>query len=162
VTAGEALLEVGRIDRSHGLRGEVVVDLVTNRLERLAPGSHLVARTTGGERELVVVSSRPHGRRHIVLFQTLSSRDESDALHGSVLLAEALPGWDEGDLFVHELIGSELVDIAGVSHGSVTSVEANPASDLLVVDDKWYVPARFVVTSGEGKVVVDVPEGLFE
>jgi 16S rRNA processing protein RimM len=162
VAAGEALLEVGRIDRSHGLRGEVVVHLLTNRLERLTPGSHLVARTPFGDRELVVVSSRPHGRRHIVLFQALSCRDDSDALHGSVLFAEALPCVDPQELFVHELIGSELVDTDGASHGVVTAVEANPASDLLVVDDKWYVPARFVVSSGEGRVVADVPEGLFE
>jgi len=32
------LLEVGRIARPHGLAGEVVVALTTNRTERLAPG----------------------------------------------------------------------------------------------------------------------------
>lgn len=159
--AAEALLEVGRVDRSHGLRGEVVVDLVTNRLERLSPGSHLVARLpAGGDRDLVVEASRPHGRRHIVLFETISSRDQSDALHGSVLLAEAQA--EAGELFVHELIGSQVVDTAGESRGVITSVEANPASDLLVVDDKWYVPARFVVSTDAGTVLVDAPDGLFE
>ena len=44
------LLEVGRIVKPHGLRGEVVVELVTNRDERLAVGAVLWA----GGRELEV------------------------------------------------------------------------------------------------------------
>jgi len=35
------LLEVGRIIKPHGIRGEVIVDLVSNRPERLDPGSVL-------------------------------------------------------------------------------------------------------------------------
>ena len=38
-----ALLDVGRIVKPHGMRGEVVVELVTNRTERLEPGSVLRA-----------------------------------------------------------------------------------------------------------------------
>ena len=34
-------LEVGRVGRAHGLRGEVHVVAVTNRSERFAPGSLL-------------------------------------------------------------------------------------------------------------------------
>ena len=33
------LLLVGRINRAHGLKGEVIVDLTSNRLERTAPGT---------------------------------------------------------------------------------------------------------------------------
>jgi ribosomal 30S subunit maturation factor RimM len=115
----------------------------------------------GGRRDLVVAASSPHGRRFIVLFETLTSRDDSDLLHGCTLLAEPLAS-DADDLYVHELIGARVVDTAGVLHGTVTGVEANPASDLLVVDGKWYVPARFVVSQAGGEVVVDVPDGLFE
>lgn len=44
-------LEVGRIVRPHGLAGQVVVELVTNRLERVAPGASL---STADGRPLVV------------------------------------------------------------------------------------------------------------
>jgi 16S rRNA processing protein RimM len=157
------LLEIGRVDRSQGLRGEVVVNLVTNRTERLDPGTHLVASSQDGRRrDLVVATSRPHGHRHVVQFETISTREQSDALHGWLLLAAPLPDEDPDDLYVHGLIGSRVVDTAGTLIGTITSVEANPASDLLVVDGKWYVPARFVVGRSEGEVVVDPPEGLFE
>ena len=59
------LLEVGRIIKPHGIRGEVIVDLVTNRPEeRLAAGS--VLSSDVGDME--VVRSTPHQNRWIVAF----------------------------------------------------------------------------------------------
>jgi 16S rRNA processing protein RimM len=159
---GGTLLEVGRVDRAHGLRGEVIVSLVTNRLERVAPGAVLVAAQSQGEpeRELTVLASSPHQGRHIVTFAGVSTREEAEQLHGRLLSAPPIPGG--GDLYVHELIGLEVVDSAGGRHGAVTAVEANPASDLLVVDGRFYVPLRFVVEQREGELLVEVPDGLFE
>jgi 16S rRNA processing protein RimM len=160
--AAAELLEVGTVARAHGIRGDVVVSLVTNRLERVAPGSRLVARSPSGEdRELEVVASRPHLARHIVTFEGVASREEADALRGRMLYAPPIPGTG-GDFYVHELIGAEVVDTAGVRRGVVTGIEANPASDLLVVEGRWYVPLRFVVEQRPAQVVIDPPVGLFE
>ncbi len=63
---------------------------------------------------------------------------------------------------MHELIGAEVFDKAGARLGSVTAVEANPAHDLLVLDSGALVPIVFVLEHGDGRVVVDVPEGLFD
>jgi hypothetical protein len=41
-------------------------------------------------------------------------------------------------------------------------VEANPASDILVLDDDQMVPLRFVVDRQPGRLVIDPPEGLLE
>ncbi|HVB06404.1 MAG TPA: ribosome maturation factor RimM [Acidimicrobiales bacterium] len=154
-----ALLEVGRIVRPHGLRGEVVVSLVTNRPDRLDAGSLLTASVPGeAARTLEVLTARPHQGRYLVCFAGIDDHDAAEALRGLVLSAEAVE--DPDVLFVHDLIGAELVDQLGVSHGPVRSIEANPASDLLVVDD-GYVPVRFVTGLAEGKVTVEVPEGLF-
>ena len=43
------LLEVGRIDKPHGVRGDVVVALTTTETSRVAPGTVL---TTANGREL--------------------------------------------------------------------------------------------------------------
>jgi 16S rRNA processing protein RimM len=153
----EPLLEVGTVARAHGLRGHVVVALVTNRLERVAPGAVLF---TEAKRKLLVVESSPHQGRHIVEFEGVGSREAADQLHGLRLFAPRVPA--DGELYVHELIGAEVVDVAGTVHGKVTAVEANPASDLLVVEDRWYVPLRFVVEQRGAQLVVDTPEGLFE
>ena len=47
--------------------------------------------------------------------------------------------------------------------GTVVSVEANPASDLLVLDGGALIPLRFVVGNEPGvRVTVDVPDGLLD
>ncbi|HEX7097149.1 MAG TPA: ribosome maturation factor RimM [Acidimicrobiales bacterium] len=151
------LLEIGRIDRAHGVRGEVIVRLVTNRDERVAPGSTL--RT--GDRTLRVVGSRRQRDRWIVSFAGVTDRDAAEALRGAVLYAEPLDDPDE--LWVHELIGADVVDATGVRRGKVVEVQANPASDLLVLDTGALVPVRFVTSVEAGRrVEVDTPSGLFD
>ena len=49
------LLEIGYVGRAHGLRGEVVVQLVTTVPERLAPGRAVECRDV----QLVVETARP-------------------------------------------------------------------------------------------------------
>lgn len=150
------LLSVGRTGRAHGLKGEVVVKLTTNRLERVAPGAVLHA----GDRPLVVLASRPHDRSHVVRFEGVDDRTAAEAVANTELHAEPLDDPDE--LWVHELLGAVVVDQDGVERGVIEAVEANPASDLLVLDTGALVPVRFVVGADAGRVTVEVPDGLFE
>jgi 16S rRNA processing protein RimM len=97
-----------------------------------------------------------------VRFEGVDTREAAEALAGAALRAEPLAGADAEGLWVHELIGAEVVGTGGEGHGTVTAVEANPASDLLVLDGGALVPLRFVVAAEPGKLTVDVPDGLFE
>ena len=157
------LLEVGHVARPHGLQGEVVVALVTTESDRLAPGSALEC----GGRELVVERSQPvpgrtgpTGGRWLVKFAGVTSREAAESLAGALLRAEPVATAD--GLFVHELIGAEVFEVSGQSRGRVVAVEANPASDLLVLDGGALVPLRFVVGSAPGRLTVEVPPGLFD
>jgi len=171
------LLEVGRVARPHGLAGQVVVALVTNRTERLAPGAELTCypviaeptpdepdvtrpQSRPGVRKLEVRSSRPFQGRYLVEFEGVHSREAADELRGALLVAVALE--DSEALFVHDLVGREVVEVDGTRHVRVVAVQANPASDLLVMEDGNLVPLRFVVRREAGCIVVDVPAGLFE
>ena len=158
------LLEVGRITKPHGLRGEVLVSLSTTEASRLAPGSELRA----GARRLVVAHSSAHHQRWIVGFDGVDSREAAEELQGAVLRAGAKTGADDGEpdaLWVHELIDAVVVDTSGRRHGRVVAVVANPASDLLELESGALVPLRFVVggvdQGPDGAVVhVDPPAGL--
>jgi 16S rRNA processing protein RimM len=151
------MLEVARITKPHGLRGEVIVHLVTDRVERVAPGSLLSSRRG----EMRVEASRPHQRDWIVSFAGYADRNEVEVLRGLVLSAPPLEG-ENDELWVHELIGSVVATPDGTEHGRVASVEANPASDLLVLDDGRLVPLNFLVDRSPGRLVVDVPAGLLD
>lgn len=155
-TPRPALLEVGRIARAHGLRGEVVVELTTDRHERLAPGSVLVG--DGGE--LVVQAARRHHDRWIVAFGGCTTREQADELRGTTLRAAAIDDPDE--LWVHDLVGAEVVTVGGDAVGRCVSVVANPAADLLELDSGALVPVVFVVDRAPGRVTIDPPDGLFD
>ena len=153
------LLEVGRIDKPHGVRGDVVVALTTTETSRVDPGTIL---TTPAGAQLRIVASRPHQHRWIVTFDGVEGRSAAEALAGTRLLAEPLDD-DPEALWVHELIGSEVVEIDGTGRGAVVAVQDNPASDLLVLETGALVPLRFVTGRDDtGRIVVDVPEGLFD
>jgi 16S rRNA processing protein RimM len=154
---GPRLLEVGRIAKPHGVRGEVVVVLTTDRAERVAPGT--ILQTARGP--LTVLASRPERERFLVTFDGLHDREGADEWRNTVLLAEPLD--DPDTLWVHELIGCRVRSQDGVDRGVVESVQANPASDLLVLDTGALVPLNFVVREPTDHVIeVDVPDGLFD
>jgi 16S rRNA processing protein RimM len=161
VTPAPGELEIGRIGGAHGVRGEVSVTFVTNRLERAAPGAVMRA----GDRVLVVESARPHHNHWLIRFEGVADRTSAEALRGAVLTAPPLEGNDAlatGEFWVHELIGARVVDTAGVALGTVVAVEANPAHDLLVLDGGALVPMTFVAERRDDAIVVDVPEGLLD
>jgi 16S rRNA processing protein RimM len=161
VTPAPGELEIGRIGSPHGVRGEVTVTFVTNRTERAAPGAEL----RGGDRTLVIASARPHHGKWLIRFEGVDDRIAAEALRGTLLTAPRLTRADalaDDEYWVHELIGSRVVDPAGGELGTVTAVEANPAHDLLVLDTGALVPIAFVVRHVDGEVVVEVPDGLLE
>lgn len=154
---GPALLEVGRITKPHGLGGEVLVSLSSDRTERLDVGSEL----TTSDGVLVVRASRPHQDRYIVSFEGIGDRDAAEAVRGTALFAEPIE--DPDALWVHELVGATVVERDGTRRGVVESVVANPAADLLSLDSGALVPVVFVTgPPRDGVVEVDCPDGLFD
>lgn len=158
MTDDPVLLEVGRVGRAHGLRGEVHVVAVSNVPDRFAPGSRLIV----GEAALVVQSAREAGNGWVVHFAGVDDRTTAESLRGRTVRASPLDDAPEGTLFVHDLIGAEVRDPSGATLGRVSAVQANPAHDLLVLDNGTLVPMVFVVDQQPGTVVVDVPDGLFD
>ncbi len=154
-------LEVGYIAKAHGLKGEVIVALTTNRSERVEPGSTLHCHG----KELKIISSSAHQGRWIVRFEGVNDRTQAESLKGKAL--DASPIVDEGEMWVDEIVGLSVLDQAGTKLGIVSALQVNPASDLLVLDSGMLIPLVFVV-EGEldyrrcGEIHVDIPEGLLE
>jgi 16S rRNA processing protein RimM len=96
-----------------------------------------------------------------VHFDGFTDRDQAETWRGVALRAEPLDD-DDGALWVHQLVGVEVVLTDGTAVGTVTEVEANPASDLLVLDTGALVPVVFVTATTPDRVTIDPPEGLFD
>jgi 16S rRNA processing protein RimM len=151
-------LELGRIAKAHGLRGEVIAVITSDRPERTVPGA--VWQLDGGR--YTVTSIRPHQHRWIAKLDGVDTREAADALRGSIIRGEQLE--DPDALWVHELVGAEVLTADGRRWGQVRAVVANPASDLLELDDGTLIPEVFVTDSSglPARVVVDPPDGLLE
>ena len=151
-------LEVGKIDKPHGVHGDVVVTLLSNRTERLDVGAVLF-RDDGTAYK--IKKSRPHQHRYIVEFAEIRGREQAEAVRGTTLYGDPIE--DDDTIWVHDLIDSPVIDVNGTELGVVESVLENPASDILVIDNEKFIPLTFFVEQRpDGTIVVDPPVGLFD
>lgn len=147
--------------RPHGLRGQVVVEMYSNRPERVEVGARV--RWSGGELAVEQASRvAPSGgtERWILGFRGVGDRDAAECLRDETLYAEPLD--DPAAFWIHDLIGAEVVDGNGEPVGRVVAVEANPASDLLVLEDGRLIPLRFITAREGGRLTVEGPPGLLD
>ena len=156
----EGLLEVGRVGRAHGVKGDVFVDLTTDRDERVAVGAELWVR----DQWRTIEQSHASGKRWRVHFSGIADRTAAEALTGTVLFAAPID--DPDTLWVHQLIGAVVLETNGIDRGRCTAVIDNPASDLIELDSGALVPVAFVtsvdVTHDGTLVTIDPPPGLFD
>jgi 16S rRNA processing protein RimM len=132
-------------------------------LERLSAGT--VLSSASGPLSVVSSIPAPGGAgsdRYIVSFAECTDRATAERLRGVELSAEGLDL--PGTLWVHELVDAVVRDADGAELGRVAAVEANPASDLLVLESGALIPVHFVTghDAGAGTVDVDIPEGLLD
>jgi 16S rRNA processing protein RimM len=150
-------LIIGYVTKPHGLKGDVLVHLISNRPdERMRSGSVFVT-----DRGLMtIVSCAPQGDRWRVRFVGVDTREGAESIARLELRAEPID--DPDALWVHELVGSRVMLPDGTDVGVVVEMESNPASDLLVLDSGTLVPLVFVVSVADGVVTIDPPVGLLD
>ena len=150
-------LEVGHVSKAHGLKGELIFSLTTDRTaERTARGAVLFLN----DEAFTVIRGQAHGKKWLVALEGVTTKERADELRGRNITAEPID--DADTLFVHELIGNQLIDQHGVQRGKIVSVIDNPASDLLELEGGSLVPLAFFESIADGVVRVNVPDGLFE
>lgn len=158
--APAGLLEVGRIGKPHGVKGDLMVSFSSDVEQRRAIGATLTIVADGDARPLVIASIRPQKDRWVVHFEGIDDRGDAERLVNKALYAE--PIHIEGEIWVHELIGSTVVEVSGTERGTCVGVIQNPAHDILELSSGALVPVTFVVSCENGVTVIDPPEGLFD
>jgi 16S rRNA processing protein RimM len=127
---------VGVIERPHGVRGEVAVELRTDEPERrFAPGQ--VLRDEGGNRRFTVRSVRDHSGRLLVRFAELVDRAGAEAVRGTLLVVAVGPDerpTEPGEFYDRQLIGLRATTPDGAEVGRVASVLHLPEQDLLEIE----------------------------
>ena len=132
---------VGRVRRAHGIRGELVVEALTDAPDAIfAPGRRVFAGTRDGELtrgaiELRVTHSSPFKGGLIVAFEGIASRNEADSWRDRTLLVpedEVAPPSDD-EVFIHDLVGMRVVRVSGEDVGEITQVFELPQGLVMEV-----------------------------
>jgi 16S rRNA processing protein RimM len=163
---------VGWIARTHGLRGEVIVNLETDfPAERFYPGAELFVVRGGEMMRLTLAGVRFHQGRPIVAVTGIDSIDRAQELSGLDLRVppDRLVPLPAGTFYRHDLVGCRVETRAGQVVGVVKEVEGTLAASRLVVasgDREILIPLASEICPAidvAGKrIVIEPPEGLLD
>ncbi len=168
---------VGRVRRAHGIRGELVVEALTDEPgEVFAPGRRVFVGTAKGDpvrpaRELHVTRSSPFKGGLIVAVEGLDDRNGAELLRAATLLVPAaeVPPPAEDEVFLHDLVGMRVVLPSGAAVGEVIEVFELPQGIVIDVrreSDTVMLPFddhTVVEMDAEARVItVDPVEGLLD
>ena len=176
-----AFIIVGRVRKAHGIRGEVVVETLTDEPDAVfASGRRVFAGTAGGDlapnrAELHITTSRPFNEGLLVGFAELPDRTVAETWRGRYLLlpAEELPQPDDEEVYLHDLIGMRVALSDGQPVGTVEEIYELPqglAIDVRLVEPREgqtvllpYDERTVASVDKEARVIVVTPaEGLLE
>ena len=152
----KGLLHVGRVTRPHGIRGDVYVSFFTDRPERTKIGARFWLQNNW----LTVTSARLQPSSWLMHFAGIDDRNAAERIVKSDLYGEPIE--DQSVMWVHELIGAQVVDISGTSYGKCVAVVDNPAHSLLELESGALVPVVFITQRSKDLITINPPEGLFE
>ena len=126
-------LAVGKLRRPHGVKGELLMEVLTDFPERLKPGMTLHTETE--QRPLVLRSVRSHREGLLVGFEGYNTPEQAGELRNLVLVVSSAgsPRLPEGEYYQYQLIGLRVTNSDGQVLGRVTEILTTGAHDVLVV-----------------------------
>lgn len=176
-SAAPERIRVGRLTRTHGVRGDIKMHPDTDDVRHLDAVEMLyVGATPESARAYAVEALRAmptkQGTTVLVRFKGIASPEAAEGLRGQGVYADAtaLPPLDADEYFLHDLVGLAAEDEAGRPLGRIVDVVEMPAHPVLVVETasgaSVMVPSvpAFVAdldTAG-GRIVLRPVEGLFD
>ena len=168
---------VGRVRKAHGIRGELVVEPITDAPERIfAAGQRVFAGTVRGDlapdrRELHIDRATPFKEGLIVAFREIADRTAAEQWRNRFFLVPGgeVPPLDEGEVYVHELVGMRVLLESGDALGDVVEVYELPHG--LAIDVRRAVGGTVLLLYEQSVTAVDrdtrtltvtVPDGLLD
>ena len=129
-------LEAGKIVRTHGVRGELVLECWADSPQLLTGIKRFYF--DGGREDAGLLSSRVHKGRLLIRLRGVDTVEQGDVLRGKVLYLnrDDVP-LEEGQVFLQDLIGLRAVDgVTGQEYGELREVLPTGANDVYRIVDK--------------------------
>ena len=158
---------IGRIERPHGVRGEVRVRLFSEEPEAYVAREFFLAMDDAGNAySMPVAASRMHQNVLLVLFQGVQNRDQAEALRGRALYIRrsemAAPGRDE--YYYIDLVGLRVYVVrdglvSGEAAGTVVTAFSNGSHGVLELELRDWKKTVFVPFINEAVPDVNLSSG---
>lgn len=166
-----SLVPIGKVGKTHGVRGAVKIHPYGDTLEELEAGEKLLAVSPDGKAklELTLAGVRPQQRVCICEFDEINDMDRAQSLVGSELFVpqDRLAILPEGEYYHFQLIGLEVITPEGDRLGIVRAILETGSNDVYVVDSdgkELLIPAIEDVIREidlpNRRIVADLPEGI--
>jgi 16S rRNA processing protein RimM len=160
VATREDLVIVGRIRRPHGVRGEVLIEVLTDEPDavyasgRRVFGGDVAGGVDDASPALTVLETRPFKDGLLVRFREIPDRTQAERWNGRMLLVpeDELTPLGEGEVYQHELKGMRVELSSGEIVGTVADVFEVPQGLLLDVSR----PRGTVLVPFSGDIVIDI------
>lgn len=140
-----ALIELGQVGAPFGIRGWVKLRSYTDPPERLLEHGSLSLRLGGVWRDYAVEATGRSGGALTVKLAGVGDRTAAEVLKGASvgIPRSALPPCAAGDFYQADLLGCEVVNLAGDRLGVVAHFVEIPTHALMVVRGtrEYWVPA---------------------
>jgi 16S rRNA processing protein RimM len=132
-TGEPVYLAVGLLRRTHGLRGDLLLEVYTDFPERLRPGTKILVGDA--HQPLKITRRRPHNDGLILGFEGLATAEQAGVWRGQVAYvpAEDRPALPEGEYYHHQVIGLTVFDESGKELGVLAEIIETGANDVYVV-----------------------------
>lgn len=172
-----ALMIVGRVRKAHGIRGELLVEPITDAPDTVfVSGRRLFAGTATGApspdgQELHITAVRQHMDSVRLTIAEVPDRTAAELWRGRFLLVpqDELPPPDDDEVYIHDLLGMSVVHVDGRALGTVADTYDLPQGLMLDVRPVNGGPTYFIpwreevlvnVDEAARMITVDPPEGL--
>ena len=147
-TSGPEFICIGKIHRSHGIKGDVVLDPMTDFPERIRRGKTVYLGD--GHMQLTVARVRQKPPFLLVGFKEIEDETQASEFRNTFVYVKTsdLPKLPEGEYYFHQLIGLDAVNMNGERIGTLSEILETGANDVYVIrkDD------------GSEELVPDVPQ----
>jgi 16S rRNA processing protein RimM len=155
-----SLVEVGEIVGAFGVLGWVKVRSFTDPPANILNYIPWALGSSEAPRSAMLVEGRPQGAAVVARLQGVEDRDQAIALKGTRILVprQCFPDASPGTYYWADLIGLDVLTVAGVALGKVRGLLETGANDVLDVKGERDRLIPFVV--GEFVKNVDLAESL--
>lgn len=169
----EKYFKIGTIVNTHGIRGELKVKAITDFAEdRFAKGQVLYRNDNGQSHQEKIAKSRVHKGMWLLTFEGVDNINQVEIFKGQDLYVDSadrdeLP---EGEYYYNEIIGCQVVDLAGAVVGEVKEIMTTGANDVWIIKrpsgQEGLIPVIADVVKevnvADKVITIDVLEGLLD